>query len=94
MALTQPSATTIMKLVLPISRAWRIFSATWASKSYSVSGTSTAVAPTARPTYSARYPAWRPMTSTTEQRSWDCMVSRSLSMHSTAVLAAVSKPMV
>ena len=34
------------------------------------------------------------MTSTTAQRSWDCMVSRSLSMHSTAVLAAVSKPMV
>ena len=54
----------------------------------------TAVAPTARPTYSAKYPARWPMTSTTEQRSWDCMVSRSLSMHSTAVLAAVSKPMV
>ena len=41
----------------------------------------------------ASQPAWRPMTSTTAQRSWDCMVSRSLSMHSTAVLAAVSKPM-
>ena len=33
------------------------------------------------------------MTSTTEQRSCDCIVSRSLSMHSMAVLAAVSKPM-
>ena len=62
------------------------------SKSMVSSGTSTAVAPTARPTYMARYPAFRPMTSTTEQRSWDCMVSRSLSMHSMAVLAAVSKP--
>ena len=36
------------------SRARRIFSATCCSKSYSRSGTSTAVAPTATPTYSAR----------------------------------------
>ena len=57
-------------------------------------GTTTAVAPQATPTFRATWPAWRPMTSTTEQRSWDCMVSRSLSMDSRAVLQAVSKPMV
>ena len=32
--------------------------------------------------------------SVSQHRSWDCMVSRSLSMHSMAVLQAVSKPMV
>ena len=53
-------------------------------------GTRTDVAPVARPTYSARCPAFLPMTSTTEQRSWDCMVSRRRSIASTAVFAAVS----
>ena len=54
------------------------------------SGTITAVAPQATPTLRARWPARWPITSTTEQRSWDCMVSRSLSMDSRAVLQAVS----
>ena len=83
-----------MKWVRPPSRAVRMGSITSRSKSVSRSGTSTQVAPQATPTYMARWPAWRPITSTTEQRSWDCMVSRSLSMESSAVLQAVSKPMV
>ena len=54
------------------------------------SGSSTASAPVAMPTLSAMYPAWWPMTSTTLQRSWLWVVSRSLSMASTAVFMAVS----
>ncbi len=77
----------------PRAPTWSCWAPCWRAVR-SPRGISTAVAPTEMPTYNARCPAWRPMTSTTEQRSWDCMVSRSLSMHSTAVLQAVSKPMV
>ena len=78
----------------PWMQPQRITSMTSFSRSHSRSGISTAEAPAATPVYSARWPALRPMTSTTETRSWLWPVSRSLSMAVMAVLQAVSNPMV
>ncbi len=40
------------------------------------------------------YPAFLPMTSMTEQRLWDSVVSRTMSTICMTVLTAVSKPIV
>ena len=91
--LVTPSATMTMKCFLPVRRVRCIFS-TIASIEKGTSGTRMATAPQAMPACRAMSPQRRPMTSTIEQRSWDCEVSRSLSTMSMTVLTAVSKPIV
>ena len=85
-----PSATMMMKCFLPVAEVANIRSMISFSKSKGISGTMMLVAPQAMPTFSARYPARRPMTSTTLHRSCDWAVSRSLSIISMQVFRAVS----
>ncbi|CAM5189434.1 ATP-dependent 6-phosphofructokinase [Lysinibacillus sphaericus] len=51
-------------------------------------------APAASPAHNAISPASRPITSTIKEFSWEVAVSRILSIDSTTVLSAVSKPIV
>ncbi len=86
-----PSATTTIENRRPDRSRALILSHTFAS-SYGISGIRMTSAVPASPACSAMKPAWRPITSITMTRSWLSAVVCSLSIASSAVFTAVSKP--
>ena len=87
-----PSATTMIGAKWLAKR--RPTSSQTASTSNSRSGIRIALAPPARPAWTAIQPAWRPITSTISTRWWLSAVVWRRSIASIAMLIAVSKPKV